>query len=194
VSKQLCFACEEGHLDLTVVPERARHNGVDVFVPGYKALVCDSCGERFVSPELAKLNAVTIADAKRKADELLSSEEIEGIRTVLGLTQQQMAKVFGGGPNAFSKYLRGEVIQTRSMNLLLRLALDLPEARSKLFEYAGLDEKSQRDSRGNWEQLCSNVVRAHFAKPHEKTYKIDAPAENDDSDEWVPTQGRAACR
>ena len=40
------------------------------------------------------------------------------------LTQEEAAKVFGGGVNAFSKYERGEVTQSAAMDKLIRVAAD----------------------------------------------------------------------
>ena len=50
----------------------------------------------------------------------------------MNITQEQAALLFGGGIHGFSKYERGEVIQSTSMDRLLRIALELPDAFSML--------------------------------------------------------------
>jgi len=70
--------------------------------------------------------------AKRRADGLLSPEEIRHAREALGLTQHKAAEVFGGGRNAFSKYERGEVAQSVAMDRLIRLCLAHPKMLSEL--------------------------------------------------------------
>ena len=36
-------------------------------------------------------------------------------------TQKKAGELFGGGPKAFSKYERGEAIQNKSLDILMRL-------------------------------------------------------------------------
>jgi putative zinc finger/helix-turn-helix YgiT family protein len=60
-------------------------------------------------------------DSKRLSMGYLVSQEIVNLRNSLNLTQAQAAKAFGGGLNAFSKYERGEVIQSGSMDKLMRM-------------------------------------------------------------------------
>ena len=52
---------------------------------------------------------------------------IRAIREVCGLSQQEAARVFGGGPKAFEKYESGEVAPSSSMMRLLLLAAKRPE-------------------------------------------------------------------
>jgi DNA-binding transcriptional regulator YiaG len=53
---------------------------------------------------------------------------IRAIREACGLSQQEAARVFGGGPKAFEKYESGEVSPSSSMTRLLLLAAgDVPE-------------------------------------------------------------------
>jgi len=82
---------------------------------------CDTCGADPIFRDQIKRNHLKIADAKRVADGLLVGEEIRRIRMRLKLTQREAAEVFGGGANAFSKYERGDVVQSVAMDRLLRL-------------------------------------------------------------------------
>lgn len=51
---------------------------------------------------------------------------IKGIRTRLGLTQDEAGKLFGGGPRAFLKYEAGEVKPSAAMQRLLYCADKFP--------------------------------------------------------------------
>lgn len=51
---------------------------------------------------------------------------IRAIRERCGLSQQDAARVFGGGPKAFEKYESGEVVPSSSMTRLLLLAARRP--------------------------------------------------------------------
>ena len=85
------------------------------------ASYCDKCGEAFLSSDDSKATEKAIADFKREVDHLLTSEQIKQIRKKHGITQKEAAELFGGGINAFSKYERGEAIQSKSTDILLRL-------------------------------------------------------------------------
>lgn len=86
--------------------------------------VCNQCGEEIITTEQIHANEARVREAKKKLDGLLSCEEIRAIRIRLKLTQEEAAKVFGGGVNAFSKYERGEVTQSAAMDKLIRVAAD----------------------------------------------------------------------
>ncbi|WP_240520036.1 type II TA system antitoxin MqsA family protein [Shewanella bicestrii] len=86
-----------------------------------KFTVCESCGEEFELPEQAAENDIAMREVKKEHDGLLGRHFLKNIRISLGLTQQQAAIVFGGGINSFSKYERGEVTQSDSLDKLVRL-------------------------------------------------------------------------
>ena len=84
-------------------------------------LYCDECGEAFYDSNDIKATKKELADFKRKVDNLLTSQEIKRIRKKLRLTQKDASLLFGGGVRAFYKYESGEINQTKSVDLLLRL-------------------------------------------------------------------------
>ena len=84
-------------------------------------LYCDECGEAFYDSNDIKATKKELADFKRKVDNLLTSQEINRIRKKLSLTQKNASLLFGGGVRAFYKYESGEINQTKSVDLLLRL-------------------------------------------------------------------------
>lgn len=65
-------------------------------------------------------------------DGLLTGAQIRTLRESLGLTQAQAARIFGGGPVAFSKYEHDDVTQSDAMDKLLRVANAVPEALAHL--------------------------------------------------------------
>jgi HTH-type transcriptional regulator/antitoxin MqsA len=64
------------------------------------------------------------ASAKHTA---LTPLQIRAIREACGLSQQDAARVFGGGPKSFEKYESGEVGPSSSMIRLLLLAAKRPD-------------------------------------------------------------------
>ncbi|GHC35109.1 type II toxin-antitoxin system MqsA family antitoxin [Aidingimonas halophila] len=88
---------------------------------------CQECGREFVATEQIRRNDAAVRDAKRHHDGLLTGEEIVRLRKSFHLNQEMAAVLFGGGRHAFSKYERGEVTQSASMDRLLRLCYRHPE-------------------------------------------------------------------
>ena len=82
---------------------------------------CSGCGEGFLSAEDLVLSKQERADKKRFINHRLISEEIKKFRKSNKLSQKKAGELFGGGPKAFSKYERGEVIQNKSLDILMRL-------------------------------------------------------------------------
>ena len=118
-----CPICAKGKLAFYKEPDELQYKGQTFFVDVEYA-VCQNCGEEMILPDQIKRNDCRVRDAWRKADGLLTGSQIAELRKKLSLTQQEAAKVFGGGVNAFSKYERGEVIQSEGMDKLMRLALE----------------------------------------------------------------------
>lgn len=133
-----CPLCERGDLESQTVDETIRYGGREIVVPGVEISVCLSCGEEIVLPEQAKRNEVLFADAKRNADGLMTSAEIVAWRDRHGLTQRNAGSIFGGGVNAFSKYERGEVLQLRAVDSLMRTIDAFPAVLSFLCARAGI--------------------------------------------------------
>ncbi len=66
---------------------------------------------------------------------LLTSVEVRAIRKKLNLTQKEAALICGGGPNAFSRYERGETVPLRATSNLLRLLNKYPQESTYLLDF-----------------------------------------------------------
>jgi len=82
---------------------------------------CNRCDEGIITGKDMKVTEQAFHDLRATVDGLLTSAEVRRIRTSLKLTQRQAGKIFGGGPNAFSRYERGLAMQPRAVDALLRL-------------------------------------------------------------------------
>lgn len=143
-SSILCPLCGEGRL---VEHTHERHLDVDghaYVVSGLRHSLCSHCGEDITTPEQSRYNKRTIIEARHQAvaardqAQRLTADDILRIRKKIGVTQVQAARVFGGGPNAFTKYEHAEVAPSDGMEKLLRLADSVPEAANWLLRRAGL--------------------------------------------------------
>jgi len=125
--KPICPMCEQAALQPKTYTGEIEHNAHRLEVHGLEFYCCPECDADPVFPDQARRNHRRFQDARRRADGLLTSEEIVRIREALGLTQKQAAELFGGGANAFSKYERGDVIQSIAMDRLIRMVQLHPE-------------------------------------------------------------------
>ncbi|MBE0503239.1 MAG: type II toxin-antitoxin system MqsA family antitoxin [Desulfuromonadales bacterium] len=87
---------------------------------------CDHCDEGIVSGEEATVNEALLDDFMRRVDREEATELIR-IRKKLKLSQQEAAKITGGGHNAFSRYERGVAKPLPAVMNLFRLLDRHPE-------------------------------------------------------------------
>jgi HTH-type transcriptional regulator/antitoxin MqsA len=118
-----CKICKSEDISGFVEVEDISYKGKDLQV-SIAYSVCNNCNREFVSKPQIIQNELALRAVKKTFDGLLSSEEIVRAREELSLTQEQAARVFGGGRNAFSKYERGEVSQSVAMDKLIRICLN----------------------------------------------------------------------
>lgn len=150
----ICPACEKGALVPKVGEESFPYEGIRLSIPDFEYSECPVCREELVLADQARRNEGRIADAKRAHDGLLTSSDIVNWRKRWELTQQEAAVLLGGGANAFSKYERGEVIQSKAMDLLIRVSDKCEDARALLSERAGI-----AFGRDNWETLSEGFIQ-----------------------------------
>lgn len=142
MKSNLCPICQIGHLHSkteSVELEYADHttSGDNHYSE------CDHCGSEQATTADAKFNKRIMIAFKKTVLGLLTGTEVRALRKQLGLNQEQAARVFGGGPVAFSKYEADDVMQSEAMDKLLRLARDIPQAAEKLMQDAGLNSATE---------------------------------------------------
>ena len=136
-AQELCPICGEGHVTASVQMVEYEYKGHKAELPShYKQ--CDTCTSDFAGMAESKLNKRIVMAFRKQVDGLLTGEEITALRKQYQLTQAQAARLFGGGPVAFSKYENDDVAQSEAMDTLLRLVRRSPEAFRALVEEKGL--------------------------------------------------------
>lgn len=115
-----CPICGRGKTkrETRLVPYTYRGTTIQIKQPGER---CDACGEGALSVEDMAATSKARHDLIARAERLLTCDEIRRVRKKLGLSQAAAGKRFGGGVNAFSRYERGETMQPRALDQLLRL-------------------------------------------------------------------------
>lgn len=141
--KTLCSLCGEGHItprtENTVTEYRGQQGTVTLHFAE-----CDACGSEIVGDAESRANKRAVLAFKKTVDGLLAGEEIRAIRDKYQITQAQAAKLFGGGPVAFSKYENDDVAHSDAMDTLLRLVRRSEESFWELVEEKQLEELLHR--------------------------------------------------
>lgn len=139
-----CPVCGKGPLKPRTYGRDMDHKGVRISVEGLQYDFCPDCDAEITSPAQMDHNAALVRSAfiqeraRVKAEQhLLTGTAIRAIREQLGVTQKQAAKIFGGGPTAFSKYEAEDIVQSVAMDKLLRVAAAVPEAARWLVKEVG---------------------------------------------------------
>lgn len=139
-----CPLCGVGTLEERTQTSRLEHKGVELEIEGMRYSYCPECESEQTSPDQLDFNAGLVKAAYvrerlivKAKKSLLTGTAIRGLREMLGLTQQEAARLFGGGPNAFSKYENEDVVQSVSMDRLLRLVAFKPSLMPALADISG---------------------------------------------------------
>lgn len=89
---------------------------------------CDVCGEYILDPkESRRVSGLMLAFNKEVNARAVDPAFITAVRTRLALDQQEAAEIFGGGPNAFSRYENGRTKPGLALIKLLKLLDNHPE-------------------------------------------------------------------
>jgi HTH-type transcriptional regulator / antitoxin MqsA len=174
-----CIECGSSEFEVRIEPDESQRNGQSYTVD-VEYSVCRQCGDIVIFSEQIKRNDCVLRDAWRKIDGLLTAQEIVALRNKLGLTQQDAAKIFGGGINAFSKYERSEVIQSIAMDKLMRAAIDVPDMFMWLKQQSGLNEKLPASNYDNVVPITHRIITDLQTKSHKPLF-----SEHDDYHEMV---------
>lgn len=109
----------------TMKYDGARHQ---VLIEGVPQWQCGSCGVTVTDDD----SDTVVQDCLRRHIGLLTTDEIRDARTMLGLTQSELAELIGCAAESLSRWENGAILQSRAYDRLLRLFFHLPVARDLL--------------------------------------------------------------
>lgn len=139
-----CAVCNSEKVKKIRKEFSATYNQSPISIPDAEMYECGACGERFFDPEQAKAVSLAVKRQARVGAGLLTPEEIVAIRQKLGLSQNELERLFGLGSKVVTRWETGRVVQSKAADVALRLlALD-PENLKRL--RLRRDEVSRADS------------------------------------------------
>lgn len=124
-TERLCPVCGQGYLHEATGLQHVEHAGVHGEIPVHSA-VCDGCGSEIAGEAEARANKRAMVAFRKRAEGLLDGDEIRRFRKAYHLTQDQAARLFGGGKVAFSRYENDDIAQSDAMDSLIRLCSEQP--------------------------------------------------------------------
>lgn len=93
-------------------------------MPGF---YCVSCGEGIHSGKDMEVSDRNLNLLKAQAENLLLPVEVKRIRQKLRLNQEAAGQILGGGPKAFHKYEKGDILPSQAISNLLRVLEAMPK-------------------------------------------------------------------
>ena len=124
--KRICPCCMEEHEVKTVkVKEQATFKDRPV---NYDAVYtyCDAADELYMDERQIQENDIRLKDAYRRAEGLLTSEEISDIRSKYGITQSDLCTLLGWGGKTITRY-ESHQVQDRAHDTILKKIYRDPE-------------------------------------------------------------------
>lgn len=138
------FCSECGHdMRLTDEPISETFRGEEFVVEGVEHYACDACGNYAVSAKASDLLAGKLAEAYARAHGMLAPGEVKGLRKSLRLNQSEFEELLGVSRPTACRWERGSVVQTKTADLLMRVARDVPGAAEYLGCLAGVSVRSR---------------------------------------------------
>jgi HTH-type transcriptional regulator/antitoxin MqsA len=127
------FCGSENSVTRKSIRQEFEYKGQRIIFDGYKVYECSQCSEHFELPEDNKEFEEQIIEFQRGVDRLLTPKQIKDLRKSLGFTQENFANLLDVGKKTFARYERGTVVQSKSMDKLLRLIKSDPSWALEVF-------------------------------------------------------------
>ncbi len=123
-----CVSCGAAKMVRDVRDVSHTYKGQTTTIPNVGGLYCPACNESLHNPEESEyLNAAMLAFNKEVNAATVDPAFIIDTRKKLKLDQREAAEIFGGGPNAFSRYENGKTKPPLALVQLFKLLANHPE-------------------------------------------------------------------
>ncbi|MGN0926618.1 type II TA system antitoxin MqsA family protein [Ectopseudomonas mendocina] len=109
------------------------YKGQTIQITAVTADWCDACGESLTGPAESERVMRTMNEFRQQVNAQDGNQElIRSVRKQLRLSQREAAELFGGGPNAFSRYERGSTEAPQPLVQLFKILGRHPELINEL--------------------------------------------------------------
>ena len=125
-TERTCPECGHSMVRDEMRPLTIRYKGLSATFP-MPGFYCVHCGEGVHTGKDMEVSDRHLNLLKAQAENVLLPMEVRRIRKKLRLNQQAAGQILGGGPNAFHKYEKGDVLPSQAISNLLRVLEALPQ-------------------------------------------------------------------
>lgn len=140
-----CIECGSS-LEWSNEPVEVEFRGECFTVDGVEHYVCTECGEIVFDAEMNKRYEDAVDEEYRRRNGLLSAQEIKKFRKSIGLSQSEFETLLGAGKTAVCRWETGRLVQSKTIDQLIRAYADCPRLVADAMERAELRGKApERD-------------------------------------------------
>jgi HTH-type transcriptional regulator/antitoxin MqsA len=139
-----CLACGEGTLHPYTEENAVDIHGQTISVP-LQYSTCDHCGAELTNADQARAKKSAMVAAEKQAFGLLSGTYILVFRKRHLISQADASLLFCGGKVGFSRYENDDIVQSQSMDSLLRLCMQQPTTLIRLARMRGVNLAASAD-------------------------------------------------
>jgi len=82
---------------------------------------CDACAAEYYSPEQSKSADRRLVDARRRAERMMTGEEIKALRQSFQLSQQQFEAILGIGAKTVVRWENNTAVQSKAIDNVLNM-------------------------------------------------------------------------
>ena len=130
-----CISCGKGKMVREIRNLSYTYKGQETTIPKVGGEYCSSCNESLHNAEESEyLSSAMLSFNKEVNRASVKPEFIVETRKKLKLDQRKAAEIFGGGPNAFSRYENGKTRPPIALVQLLKLLHNHPELLTEIRE------------------------------------------------------------
>ena len=117
-----CPICGREGMEVVTKDFPYTYKGETIVIKNVTGEYCPSCDDMILGGEdLQRVSDESMTLVKRVNATVIDPSYIVAVRKKLKLSQAAANKIFGGGPNAFSRYETGKALPSQSLIQLLRL-------------------------------------------------------------------------
>lgn len=124
-----CPVCGQAELVHAIRDLPYAYKGRVTTIAQVEADWCGACGESITGPTESERVIQVMAEHRRQVNQAAGHQTLirEVRKELLHLSQREAGELFGGGPNAFSRYERGETEPPVALVKLFRIIKTHPE-------------------------------------------------------------------
>ncbi len=149
---EVCELCEVGTVELISTDRVLRYKGEEKELFGLEVTQCTECGDGFYTRASKSRVNRGFADLKRRVDGFLTSEALVAFRKEHKLTQEDLSGLLGMAPKTIARYETGFAIQSKQVDLMLRMLINTPSNLRWLSALTGVEVS------GAWAEKGGRVV------------------------------------